>query len=67
MTKHCFFILCEESCKKPRHIGGVSRGVLGDKVFDSHDEQFCSFGTEYSPYEMYVVHVWQLLYRVVQF
>ena len=27
--------------------------------------RFCSVGTEFdSPYEMYVVHVWQLLYRV---
>ena len=26
---------------------------------------FCRFGTEFdSPYEMYVVHVWQMLYRV---
>ena len=57
-----------EPNKKPKHFECVSRGVLGDKVFDSDGGQFCSFGTEFdSPYEMYVVHVWQLLYKVVQF
>ena len=44
------------------HFEGDSRGVLGDKVVDSNGGQFSSFGTEFDrPYEMYVVHVWQLL------
>ena len=55
----------EDSWRKLLHFEGVSLGVLGDDVFDGDVGLFCSFGTEFdSPYEIYVVHVWQLLYRI---
>ena len=55
----------EDTWIKLWHFECVSVGVLGDEVFDGDCWQFCSFGTEFdSPCEMYVVHVWLLLYRV---
>ena len=39
--------------------------MLGGDVVDGDVGLFCSAGTEFdSPYEIYVVHVWQLLYII---